>query len=108
MGEEGDHELFAHITPDDGDINTPGLGFEAALNHPLVTVDIVDSQYRVDRYQSGAEVLAIDHDNSPDPEYSPDFNQYNETDTIAEANEELEVSKGTSPAKSAKELTQDE
>ena len=31
MADEGDHELFAHIAPDDGETNTPGLGVEAAL-----------------------------------------------------------------------------
>ena len=57
------------------------------------------------RFSTGAEVLAIEHDSSP----SPDFSQYHEDSKITEAATEFEVSKGTSPAKSSiKELTQED
>ena len=70
QGEEGDHELFAHIVPDDGETTTPpGLGVEA-FNHPSTTAGGVDSQVNIERFASGAEVLAIEHD---DPS---DFNEY--------------------------------
>ena len=61
QADEGDHELFSHILPDDGEtVTPPGLGVEA-FNYK---VGAVDSQVQIERFASGAEVLAIDHDSS--------------------------------------------
>ena len=92
-GDEGDQELFAHIVSDPNESETPvGLGVQA--------IRLSNGQYAVNRYESGGEVFAIEHDES-----SNQYTEYNDEDKITEAEAELEAS--NSPSKSAmKELTQ--
>ena len=91
--DEPDQQLFAHIVPEhNGSETPPGLGVQA--------IRLSNGQYAVNRYQSGDEVFAIEHDES-----SNQYTEYNDDDKITEAEAELEAS--NSPTKSTmKELSQ--
>ena len=56
-GDEADQELFAHIVPEPSEPETPvGLGVQA--------IRLSNGQLAVNRYESGGEVFAIEHDES--------------------------------------------